>query len=181
MNTSISTTSAAAFNTRLTSLSPRFHRIARNAAGTLSEHTPEDVEQTIWVKLLERQDEMAGRPDIELLTFAKWRAQHVATGGRTYSKYVANETVYVDDDGDEIGSLELFADSSANPEDLVINTESLSEIEAAIEQMDPINRQITYMLYEGYTGQEIAAALKLSEGAISQRKSKIKNALALFS
>ncbi len=174
-------TSAAAFNDRLISFTPNIARIARATAGTLSEYDHEDIQQTIYLKLLERaasDPTFAARSDSELLTFAQWRGRHKASAGRTYTKYVEPEDFYQDDHGDEISNLEMIAAEGDDPEEACIRHEAIGDLEQIMAQLDPINRQIVWMLYRGYSQNEIAAALKLTKGAISQRKQKIASYLA---
>lgn len=168
--------SAAAFNDRIVALTPALRRIARATVGTLSEYDAEDLYQTIVLKMLERaaQDPaFAQKSDTELLTFAQWRARSKAGAGRIYTKYVEPEKFYHDDEGDEISFLELIPSNALDPEEAVIAAEGLTAIEDLIQSLDPANRKIIYLLYQGYNQVEIAAALNVTRSAVNQRKSAI--------
>lgn len=170
------TTTAAAFNDRLTSLTPRLTHIARDLVGSLSEHTAEDILQEIVLKLLERAHQdptFASRSDKELLIFAQWRGRHLAEKGRIYTGYVQEEEYLSNANGVEISSFEFIAGDDPNPEQACIELEELEALERIAAALDPTNRRIVRMLYQGYSSVEIAAHLGVTKGAVSQRKAII--------
>lgn len=167
------------FHQRLDTLAPKISRISRSTAGTFSEYDPDDLCQHICLKLLERaaaDPAFAARSDEELLTFAIWRARSKAEAGRTYTRYVDAE-VFIEEDGDEISVLEMMPSGEINPEDAVIQSETLRQIDAIVQDLTPVNRQIVEMLYLGHSQVEIAAALGISKSAVTQRKTTIAHLL----
>lgn len=171
---------AQTFHLRIALLASRLTHIARDLVGSLSEHTAEDILQEIVLKLLERAHQdptFASRSDKELLIFAQWRGRHLAEKGRIYTGYVQEEE-YLSNDGVEISNFEFIAGDDPNPEHACIELEELEELERIAATLDPTNRRIVRMLYQGYSSVEIAAHLGVTKGAVSQRKAIIAGRIA---
>jgi RNA polymerase sigma factor (sigma-70 family) len=165
------------FLARVEKLAPRVARIARKTASSSSGYTADDLAQHAILKMLERPDDLAGMNDMQLLKFAQWRGQSLATKGGTYLKYFDAERFYEGEDGTITSEFEMIADPVLSPEQLVVELETLREVEARFERMDPTNQQIARLLFDGFSGEEIAAALKISESAVSQRRRQLKAAI----
>lgn len=173
--------STAVFQDRLLTLAPRLKIAARSAVGTGSEYDADDLYQTIMLKLLEQNAQdptFSQQTDQHLINFANWRARNQAHKGRIYTRYVDAEPAAIDEDGDETSLFEMLvaADEPA-VEDACISRLEVERIVKAVEDLDPADRQIVYMLSQGASGKEIAAALRISAPAVCQKKARIQRQL----
>ena len=164
-------------------IAPKITACARIVSQTCSIE-PDDLEQLAWLKLTERvvaDPDFINRPDVELVTFGKWRMQHARSAAASYDRHVYEETIWVDDDGEEQSDFEWIADpgrDSDDPEEIRIRRELEEAVRKALEGLSASNRLIAGMLAAGYQAWEIAREMGISPAAVSQRKRTIAGALA---
>jgi len=173
----------AAVASKIEKISPKVRQIARIVANASPEHDADDIFQESVLWLLEQEEK---DPSIVEQTdaYVIWGAtttggKHAARASRTYTKYVHSEpAVEQDEDEENIDWIETLADNSNNPEEVFIENEEISHLAEAITQLTPANQKLVTMLYNGYSQNEIADALGISKGAVSQRKATVERQLA---
>lgn len=153
-------------------LSFRAHRISQMHP----DFDPEDILQTMKLALLERAEadpQFAEQTDYYLVQYAEWKAKNSAAASRTYRDYVDEMPRIVDDDGEESSLLEILPDTSQPPDEIYELHEAAQQVMEYIRSHYPDYVEMVELLYLGYSQNEIADALGVSKGAISQRKKKI--------
>ena len=110
-----------------------------------------------------------GQPGI----YRRWTAP-------SYTKYVgsieASNTATNEDD--ELDALELVADQTDSPEDLIADREFSACFAEAVDSLDPKAQVIIRMLGAGNSFAQIAEAMGVSRSAISQKMNTIQTTLA---
>ena len=173
---------AAAFTTRISSIAPRLTRQARHLAACNPIHTADDMQQNMLLKLWEqasKNPQYLSQPDVHLFAFATWKGRSLATSGRTYSKYIEAESFVADEEGDEISAFEFISTDdpeSRDPAEIFAENETFQQ---ALALLNPTERKIVEMLYQGYSQVEIAAELGVHKSYITQLKSRIAQAFAM--
>lgn len=168
---------------KIEKISPKVRHISQIVANASPEHDADDIFQESVLWLLEQAEK---DPSIVEQTdaYVIWGAtttggKHAARASRTYTRYVqAEPRVENDDEDEDIEWIETLADSSNDPEARFIENEEISALASAIAQLTPANQKLVTMLYNGFNQNEIADALGISKGAVSQRKATVERQLA---
>ncbi|MFF3324226.1 sigma-70 family RNA polymerase sigma factor [Streptomyces sp. NPDC002889] len=132
------------------------------APGTAVE--PDDLEQAVWVRLLERLDGDGPPPDA-----ARWVRTAVRAEARRARRTAARELPYVTDP-----SADPFADGAGTPERAALGSERRRALRAAVART-PGNcpRLLTAMLSpHDPTYREIAGTLGISQGSLGPTRSR---------
>lgn len=141
--------------------------------------TPEDLEADMMVELIERVE--ADENFLEQKSaYIRRAAQLVALKKMdkftVEKKHFSEMPLVAEADGDEaevLGLAEVLPDTAKDPEQIVCDRESLAEITAELEGSNENDLTITVKALEGKGTKAIAAEMKISAPAVSQRKAKI--------
>jgi RNA polymerase sigma factor (sigma-70 family) len=116
---------------------------------------------------------------------AKWEAQKYVKAGATYNKHVDVEPQVLDDEGNEAFFFEEFvADAKADVEAQVVANEFERDMHIALSGLPEQQKKVARLMLDGYSNGEIAQALGVSKGRISQladaMQKRMKEALAVY-
>jgi len=177
-----STTTSNSIYNRIEKLESKMRAVAFKLSLT-GELTAEDHFQEMVMKIWEKELLVPGffndKNDSYLLQYCKLGGQNLNSKAKTYLMHL-NENGQVLEAGfeDELDETDIILkDSKANVEFEVANNILAKAIESKTVALSNENKIIVAMLYEGYQKQEIALALGISNGAISQRIKTIANQL----
>lgn len=142
---------------------------------------PEDVRQNIILAIMEQADkdpEFLDQSPNYIYQAAVWRVRNNRKAIQTRNRYISPAPISAmsinGDDDEPMDILEIYEDSTPNPEQETIETEKLNQIIQAIRSLDDTHRKIVSMIYAGYKGCEIAEDMGISPSRVSQHKSHIR-------
>lgn len=168
------------FSDRISDLTPALMGKAR--AFATNEFSAEDIFQAIVTTLIEKSNSdpsFVEQGDGYFIRLAEWTARHMNRDDRVYGKYVGQEEITLDDNGDQVSDFELIIDAGSAEDAAQANLE-FGEIKQALSGLTAENQKVAYLLFIGYTKAEIADELHISRPAVSQRIQTIQRQLSSF-
>jgi len=154
------------------------HLLYRARQVSSPDHTADDLVQIAAMTIFEKAQKdptFLDRSKTYVITFGKWAMWRAAGKAQTYSRYVAGETLWTNENGDELAILDVAPSYRSNPEDIIIEKQTIAEFEMTVdEEVSVKNKQIIGMLELDYRKSYIAKFFSVSRPAISQRFATIK-------
>ena len=171
----------------LSAITPTLNAVARKFAS--DEIPQEEVFQNMILGILEKADRSpeflevkAGYTEEQrnryVVNYAAWIARAGICKQNVYHRYVGNlGDILVNpdpDDNDDDDPTENISGDSINPEAALVQNEKAARIMDALKDLGPENQTIVMMTFRGYSNKEVAATLKISPAAVSQRRKQIR-------
>jgi len=154
-------------------------RLAGLARFQAAGYDPDDISQQITLRLLTHRHKLDGQTPGYSVRYASWQCRNIVAGEGLERQRVYEEPVYTDDDGDEIAIFdELIALPGPSPEQIVERREWLVELDRTLATLTPRQRQVAYLLAEGYKQTEIADRLHISPNGVRKTVRRMRLALA---
>lgn len=145
-------------------------RMLYKAAQMLGSERGEEAVHDVFVKLIEQFD-----GNFEALRDKP--AQFFVVTIRNHSLNLINKAAPITISEDE-ASYEVFADSTGNPEKLLLEKDAEDALVGLIQKLKPLPRMmLEYKYIQGYSNSEIAEILNVSQSAVSSRIDRAKKAL----
>jgi RNA polymerase sigma factor (sigma-70 family) len=168
MNTTSITTLAEVLESRIVSMCRKY--------GPMAEDIAQHVRATLVEKMLDPH--FASQQVGYHIRFAKWTAQKAFDACRTYDKYVGEEPVVQNEDGETASYFEdLCAAPGQDVEQIIIERETAREIESVLAGLTPQQAKVARLLVNGYSQAEIVAQLHMSKSSVSHIVTRMQAAM----